>query len=700
MAPLSRGIRSLISHSLQYRSRTHMRKLSSGKLQISQEVSEALNNGSPLVSLESTIITHGMPFPTNLAMARDVESIIRAGGAIPATVAIIDGKIHVGLTDSQLEELAEMKKPAIKTSRRDFPYVVANKLNGGTTVSGTMVVSHMAGIDVFVTGGIGGVHRGGEVSMDVSADLTELGRTPVCVVCAGVKSILDIGLTLEYLETQGVCVASFGESKAFPAFYTPDSGFSAPYCVGDYYSAAGLIRASGDLGLAGGVLIGVPIPMSEAAGGEKIEGAIRTALDEARERGIAGRDVTPYILGRLNQLTSGESLRANLSLVKNNAKVGSGIAVELAAMKGGSFVPPLKANETTGPLVVGGSIFDFVVRLTEGQINLNGGTHGGTLQSSHGGVGRNVACALARLGQGPRLISAVGGDREGRDIVKEGGEAGIDTQMMIVEDNGSTATYTAVLDSEGDCKFGVGDMGVHASVTPAYLKKMEENVISSSLVICDGNLSQMTVHALLEICKNNNIPFFFEPTDIRKAVKPLISPNHSAMTFCSPNLNELNSMLSTLPSAPSLIKPISPSTAKEQVQDVASAATSLLSHYKLGVVLVTLSDSGVVLVRRGSHTSPLPTRNNMMYGPGVSAVWYPCTSPCTSIVSVSGAGDCLTAGFIAGMLQGLGQAEAVSAGMQAAKISCGVSAAVPDILQSGSIDWGHKADGQVLLAVE
>merc|ERR1719431_966004 len=182
---------------------------------------------------------------------------------------------------------------------------------------------------------------------------------------------------------------------------------------------------------------------------------------------------------------------------------------------------------------------------------------------------------------------------------------------------------------------------------------MEDSVVSSSLVICDGNLSQMTVHTLLEMCKDNNIPFFYEPTDIRKAVKPLMSPNHSAMTFCSPNLNELNSMLSTLPSAPPLIKPISPSTAADQVQKVASAAAVLLSHYKLGVVLVTLSDSGVVLVRRGCHSTPLPSKHNMEYGPVVSAVWYPCSSPCTSVVSVSGAGDCLTAGFVAGMLQGL-----------------------------------------------
>jgi len=700
MAPLSGGIKAILAQSVKCIHRNCLRKMSSFNLNFSDEVSEAIRNNSPVVSLESTIITHGMPYPTNLSMARSVEDIVRSNGATPATIAVINGKVHVGLSDGQIEELAEMRKPAVKTSRRDFPYVIANQLNGGTTVSGTMLVSHKAGLDVFVTGGIGGVHRGGEVTMDISADLTELGKTPVCVVCAGVKSILDIGRTLEYLETQGVCVASFGESKEFPAFYTPKSGFFAPYNVNSLEEAASLVYAGSQMKLNGGVLIGVPIPCEEAASGEKIEEAIKVALQEAMNCSIVGREVTPYILGRLNELTKGESLGANLALVKNNAKVGAGISVELARMKNGNFMPVSehKSFSRCGPLVVGGSIYDFVVRITEGEIILNGGTHGGSVRSSHGGVGRNVASALAKLGQEPRLISAVGEDREGRDIVKEGSEAGVDTQMVIVDKNGSTAAYTAILDSNGDCQFGVGDMGLHGLVTPEYIRSKMKQICCSNLVVCDGNVDERTIDELLKICSIYDIPFFYEPTDIRKATKPLVSSHHSSMTYCSPNLNELISMISLLPFPTQQLSTVSLANVDEQVSIISAAAIQLLKHYKLSVILVTLSECGVVLVRTGQHTSPLPVRGSCnTKHEGISAVWYPCNSPCESVVSVSGAGDCLTAGFIAGVLKGLDQAGAVAAGMQAARLSCSFSAAVPDILHQNIIDWSRKADGVVLV---
>merc|ERR1719270_450515 len=280
--------------------------------------------------------------------------------------------------------------------------VLARRMVGGTTVSGTMIASHLAGVEVFVTGGIGGVHRGATETMDISADLTELGRTPVCVVSAGVKSILDIGLTLEYLETQGVCVAAFGESKEFPSFYTPASGFTAPYNVTSCGQAAGLVLANSRLESKSGILIGVPIPAADSAHGEQIEAAIKTAVEEAKDKNISGRDVTPYILSRLNDLTGGESLKANLALVKNNAKTGAGIAVELAKMRNEGNVTVAgqrnKSKISGSPVVVGGSIYDFVVRLSEGHLTLSGGTHRGSLQSSHGGVGRNIAAGLARLG--------------------------------------------------------------------------------------------------------------------------------------------------------------------------------------------------------------------------------------------------------------------------------------------------------------
>uniref|UniRef100_A0A8B9MEY5 Pseudouridine-5'-phosphate glycosidase n=1 Tax=Accipiter nisus TaxID=211598 RepID=A0A8B9MEY5_9AVES len=282
---------------------------------IQPSVQEALMEGRPVVALESTIITHGMTYPQNLSMAREVEEIVTTNGAVPATVGILRGQIHVGLTDEELEFLASSKN-VVKVSRRDLPYVLSQGLSGGTTVSGTMIAAHKAGIPVFVTGGIGGVHRGGENTLDVSADLTELGRTPVAVVSAGVKSILDIGRTLEYLETQGVCVAAFGESREFPAFFSRQSGFQAPYHVRDEEEAAELIASALGLGLSSGVLIAVPCPQERAASGQVIEEAIQQALSKARSKGITGKELTPFILQMLNELTDGKSLDSSILLLK------------------------------------------------------------------------------------------------------------------------------------------------------------------------------------------------------------------------------------------------------------------------------------------------------------------------------------------------------------------------------------------------
>ncbi|TKS73659.1 Interleukin-17 receptor A [Collichthys lucidus] len=243
-------------------------------------VSQALAENKPVVALESTIITHGMPYPHNLSTAKEVEAIVRAEGATPATVGIIEGEVHVGLSSEELDHLARCKS-SLKVSRRDLPYVVSKGLSGGTTVSATMIAAHRAGIPVFVTGGIGGVHRDGENSLDISADLTELGRTPIAVVSAGVKSILDIGRTLEFLETQGVCVATYGALKNFPAFFSPQSGFTSPYQVSDPEEAAELIASTLSLGLQSGVLLAVPIPDEHAAVGQEIEEAIQAAVTEA-----------------------------------------------------------------------------------------------------------------------------------------------------------------------------------------------------------------------------------------------------------------------------------------------------------------------------------------------------------------------------------------------------------------------------------
>jgi pseudouridine-5'-phosphate glycosidase len=291
------------------------------------EVAQARAAGKPIVALESTIISHGMPYPQNVQMAREVEQIIRDSGAVPATIAIIDGKVCIGLSEQQLELLGN-SPDAMKVSRRDLPYVLATKRLGATTVAATMICAHMAGIKVFVTGGIGGVHRGAETSFDISADLQELAQTDVAVVCAGVKSILDIGKTLEYLETQGVPVMSVGQ-PGFPAFFTRESGFKADFQFDTAVEQATFILTKWQLGLRGGVVVANPVPADAAMDKAEIDAITEQALREADQQGVAGKAITPFLLARIKSLTHGRSLATNIALVKNNARVGAELAVAI-----------------------------------------------------------------------------------------------------------------------------------------------------------------------------------------------------------------------------------------------------------------------------------------------------------------------------------------------------------------------------------
>ncbi|WP_313165999.1 pseudouridine-5'-phosphate glycosidase [Massilia oculi] len=296
-------------------------------LLFSPEVAAARTAGKPIVALESTIISHGMPYPQNVHTAREVEQVIRDAGAVPATIAIIGGKICVGLSEDQLETLGS-SPDAIKVSRRDLPYVLAQARLGATTVAATMICAELAGIEVFVTGGIGGVHRGAETSFDISADLQELAQTSVAVVCAGVKSILDIGLTLEYLETHGVPVLAVGQ-PGFPAFFTRDSGFKADFQLDSPEEQAAFIRTKWQLGLKGGVVVSNPVPLDAAMAPDEIDAIIHQALQEAQQQAVTGKQVTPFLLARIKELTGGRSLATNIALVKHNALVGARLAVAL-----------------------------------------------------------------------------------------------------------------------------------------------------------------------------------------------------------------------------------------------------------------------------------------------------------------------------------------------------------------------------------
>jgi len=297
-------------------------------LEIHPEVANALKEGKAVVALESTIISHGMPWPKNVETALQVEEEVRKNGAVPATIAIFDGKCFVGLTKEQIEFFGKAKD-VWKVSLRDMPYVISKKLYGATTVAATMRIAAMAGIKIFVTGGIGGVHRGAAASMDISADLTEMAQTSVAVVSAGVKSILDIGLTLEYLETMGIPVVTIGQD-AFPSFYSSESGYTSPLRLDTPDEIASLLKNKWELGLNGSVLIANPVPDDQQVPADEMEKHIQAALNAADKNNIKGKNVTPFLLQYIAEHTQGESLQTNIALIIHNAKVGAAIAMSYA----------------------------------------------------------------------------------------------------------------------------------------------------------------------------------------------------------------------------------------------------------------------------------------------------------------------------------------------------------------------------------
>ncbi len=300
-------------------------------LDVAPEAAEALKAGKPVVALESTIISHGMPYPQNVETALQVEKIIRENGAVPATIAVIGGRLKAGLSPEEIDYLGKTGSAVAKASRRDLPVLVAQGRDGATTVTTTMMIAHMAGIQVFATGGIGGVHRGAETTMDISADLEELARTPVMVVCAGAKSILDLGLTLEYLETHGVPVIGYG-TEELPAFYTRKSGFGVDYRIDTPEDLAKAFYVKQDMGLGGGMLVTNPIPEEFSMDADVINKAISDAVAEAKEQGIHGKETPPFLLAKIKELTGGNSLDSNIQLVFNNARLAAKTASALSAL--------------------------------------------------------------------------------------------------------------------------------------------------------------------------------------------------------------------------------------------------------------------------------------------------------------------------------------------------------------------------------
>ncbi|ESO85355.1 hypothetical protein LOTGIDRAFT_221393 [Lottia gigantea] len=672
-------------------------QIRNGTLSVSEEVRQALHEHGPVVALESTIITHGMPYPHNIKTGLEVEDIIRKNGCIPATIGVLDGRVHVGLDKTQLEQLGSKGKDLVKISRRDFPYVLAKKLSGGTTVSGTMLASHLVGIQIFATGGIGGVHRGAEQTMDISADLTELGRTPVTVVSAGVKSILDIEKTLEYLETQGVCVATFGQDKDFPAFFVPSSGLKAPYNIRDEIEAAEMIYSKyygqNKMKLDSGILIGVPLPDSYNEYGQQIETAIDTALHEVSLKKIQGKEVTPYILQRVHELTGGESLHSNIALIKNNADIGSKIAWQLTKLQNSTRVPGNHGNNRNGPyiqtkktktkkkrpIVIGGSVVDFNARLKSEELQGNGSTNPGIIHQSFGGVGRNIADCLARLGADPLFISTIGEDCHTENFLAHCGH--LDLRGIRRQPNCSTATYCGVLGPSGQLQLGIGDMDVHQLVTNQMIYEYEEDIKESSIVIVDGNISPVAIETACQISTVYNVPVLFEPTDILKASRPFLTSAHKQLTYTSPNINELQIMSTGFTNKPLSSQDLHSNEFHNNDDVIAFCMPHCLRLVeKIPVVIVTLGQYGVLLCKKMQNNTTKTTISFQVEGK-LEAKHYPAYNVAPEeIVSVSGAGDCFISAFVNGVIHGHHHDDCVKLGLFAAELSLRSSEAVPQTI--------------------
>ncbi|XP_027128831.1 pseudouridine-metabolizing bifunctional protein C1861.05 [Larimichthys crocea] len=652
-------------------------------LRVHPSVSQALAENKPVVALESTIITHGMPYPHNLSTAKEVEAIVRAEGATPATVGIIEGEVHVGLSSEELDHLARCKS-SLKVSRRDLPYVVSKGLSGGTTVSATMIAAHRAGIPVFVTGGIGGVHRDGENSLDISADLTELGRTPIAVVSAGVKSILDIGRTLEFLETQGVCVATYGALKNFPAFFSPQSGFTSPYQVSNPEEAAELIASTLSLGLQSGILLAVPIPGEHAAVGQEIEEAILAAVTEASAKGITGRDVTPFILQKVNDLTKGKSLQANIALIHNNAKVGSQIACALSKqMNGGKHRGNTrrhgKSDSDSDIVVIGGINVDFIAKGKTKTLQF-GQTNPGSVCQSFGGVGRNIADSLSRLGRRPLFISATGADSHSDAVFNYCKH--MNTSGVARLEEQSTATYCVVIAESGEMSLGLGDMDIHQQITEQYVSQFEKQLSAATLVCLDGNIPVSTIDYVCSIASRHNINVWYEPTDPEKACKPFLSDSWKSLSYSSPNLAELCTMNKTL----GLPTPeVLPSSFDEVLSVAVALSRPLLEH--LHCLVVTLGANGLLVCGEHDAASVNLQPRKQKRRRQLCALHYPAlTVTAEETMNVSGAGDSLAGALMVGILQHQDTDSCVRMGLLAARLSLASPHPIAPTLTLDSVD--------------
>ncbi|KAM3175532.1 hypothetical protein ACTXT7_008312 [Hymenolepis weldensis] len=670
-------------------SATHIRRFkhsfstaASKFLCVSEEVREAVSSGRAVVALESTILTHGLPPDRALKLATDAEATLRSYGAIPATIAVMDSRIRVGLSSSDIERLidASAQGNAKKVAIRDLPFALICKDSVrvfGTTVSATSFAAHLSGIRVFATGGTGGVHRGAETNMDVSSDLLALQSIPVAVVSAGVKSILDIPKTLEVLETKAVTIASVG-TDIFPAFFVRNSGSKSPGRVDTPEEAANLFATSLAIRPSSGMLLALPIPEKMQAVGEAISQAIEQAHNESVKNNISGADVTPFMLERVRQLTGDSSLEANIHLVLNNAKFAAQTAVRLAELLNG---PPGNQSSTLKEdhpqiVVVGGSNVDMAIKLKPEKIKTTKdiyppASYPGMVEIlGGGGVGRNVAEAVGRLSPSHLFLTAVSNDSDGKNLFKHHPFISWKTAPTLASSS-RTARYIGVLNPTGELLFGVADMDIHKQVTAEFVERELQNVEFSALkVICsDGNLDVETLKKLTLLAQSHKVPFWYEPTDLHKCTKIIDATKQgSSIDAISPNMTELKAIFERVVGKKLEVDQTSKTSLTSCANEIRKNLLNLATNW-----IVKMGRNGVIFVNQAES--------------------YHFTSPIvdqTSIASVSGAGDTSVGAMLyLHYVKKWPWKKTLIGGMRAAELSLGCKNPVPDTLRTTIFENEH-----------
>ncbi len=670
---------------------------SHNNLQILPEVQNALLKNQPIIALESTILSHGLPYPENLQLSQELSHIIRSKNVIPATIAVKNGTCCVGLIESDIHDLVVSggEGRATKCTTRDLPFFIRNKKYvsnndiqktqwGATTVASTMRIAHLAGISTFVTGGTGGVHRGAETTMDISSDLLELSRTPVIVISAGIKSILDIPKTLEMLETLSVPVASF-QSDDFPSFFSPTSGVKSPMRIDDVEDAANAYMASLDLGLGCGMLVAVP---NYDPVGRAVEDAIQETIEEANSLGIVGRHVTPFILKRVSEKTKGDSLRSNTALVKRNAEVGAGIAIAVAKLKldrmkytstnststsciGSGNNYERDSNIKSKVVVVGGAVIDIVAKSKNKIIPET--SNPGFCTESDGGVGRNIADVLGQLGAEPILYTAIGDDSRGKGLRQRMGDYDIPKERQFVKmiPNSNTATYLAILDNNGNLHNAIADMEILKEIPLP-----EERIIKEAeYLVIDANLPMEKLLKIVQMATRCDTRVIFDPTSVPKASTLKGNDNFlSCISFAFPNVDELMAMID-------IEQDYRHNGHVDRLYDdnfkgLKDLTVQLLNrmHPQSAHLIVTLGPMGAFLASKESTTDSIGSIHSFQH--------FAVKENLTNLQNCTGAGDTMVGVFVKSLLDGNSIEQSIEKGMDASLISIKYSqGAIPRFIQ-------------------